>query len=195
MKAERRPGGQGRPDDRSRKRAAVAGTVALIAVALIVWLVSDGDDSGPAEPASGSKSVEVVPQSGLLKALQGVGYPVYWAGPRSGVEYEVSRSAGRTYVRYLPRGEEAESQRPFLTVGSYLQRDALASIREQGQEPGTILARSASGGVAYAEGPDATNAYLAFPGIGVQIEVFDPAPGRALSLVRSGELVPVGGAG
>lgn len=180
----------------THKRAA-AGVAAALLVGLAAWLLlgGDGDSDSPPDEAAPAKTVSVVSESELLGALKGVGYPVYWAESRPGVEYEVSRLQGRTYVRYLPEGEEAESERPFLTVGSYRQVDAAASIREEGQQPGSILLRLRGGGSAYAEGPDATNAYLAFPGIGIQIEVFDPAPGRALSLVRSGEIVPVGAAG
>lgn len=196
MKAVRRSDGGSRPSGRSRKGAA-AGIAAALLVGLIVLLllVRDGDsddDPASAGQATSSKSVTVVPESELLDAMTGVGYPVYWAGPQPGVEYEVSRLEGRTYVRYLPEGEEAESERPFLTIGSYEEPGALATIREEGQRPGAVLVRLDGGGAAYAESADATNAYLAFPGIGIQIEVFDPTGGRALSLIRSGAIVPVG---
>jgi hypothetical protein len=168
-----------------------------LAVGLLVWLLAirgDDDSGSPATTtSSSSKAVEVVAESDLLGALKGVGYPVYWAGPRLGVEYEVSRpEEGRTYIRYLPKGEEAGSGRPFLTVGSYQQPDALASIRELGQKPGAVLIEVLGGGAAYAEGPEATSAYLAFPGVGTQVEVFDPKGGAALQLIRSGAIVPVG---
>jgi hypothetical protein len=192
----RRSDGGSRSNGHSRKRAA-AGIAAALLVGLVVLLLlarDDGSDGGPAsasQPTS-SKSVTVVPESELLGAIRGVGYPVYWAGPEPSVEYEVSRLEGRTYVRYLPEGEKAESERPFLTVGSYEEPGALASIREEGQKPGAVLVRLSNDGVAYAESADATNAYLAFPGIGIQIEVFDPRGGRALNLIRAGEVVPVG---
>jgi hypothetical protein len=169
-----------------------------LAVALLVWLLflkgDGGEDSEPATTSgTTSKSVSLVSEQELLKALEGVGYPVYWAGPRLGVEYEVQRlPEGRTYVRYLPEGEEIESKTPFLTVGSYEQPDALKSIRNLGSKPGAILVSVAGGGSAYAEGTDATSAYMAFPGVDTQIEVFDPQGGRALRLIRSGAIVPVG---
>jgi hypothetical protein len=172
--------------------------VVAIAAALVIWLIasSGGGDSSSSttttEEAAPAKTVKVVPESGLLQALRGVGYPVYWAGPRLGVEYEVERLPGRTYVRYLPKGEEPESKKPFLTVGSYEEPGALASTRKLGQEPGAILVKIAGGGSAYAEGPQATSAYMAFPGVAVQIEVYDPHAGKALSLIRSGAIVPVG---
>jgi hypothetical protein len=180
--------------DRVRLSAVVA---VVLAVGLIVWLVAirGGDDSDPApsEAATASQTVEVVSEPDLLGALEAVGYPVYWAGPRLGVEYEVSRPAeGRTYIRYLPEGEEAESEKQFLTVGSYQQEDSIESVRELGGKPGAVLVEIAGGGAAYAENTAATSAYMAFPGIDVQVEVFDPDAGKALQLIRSGAIVPVG---
>jgi hypothetical protein len=178
-----------------------AAAAVILAVVLIVWLIasSGGDSSSstsaaaPSAQSGAGKTVSVVPESGLLGAMKGVGYPVYWAGPRTGVEYEVSRlDEGRTYVRYLPQGEEAESKKPFLTVGSYDEQDALANLRKLGQAPGAILVDISGDGTAYAESPKATSAYMAFPGVDVQVEVYDPRGGEALELIRSGAIVPIG---
>lgn len=178
---------------RIRPTAVVA---VAVAVGLLVFLLvqGGGDDSNDEGDQSSSQpqAVSVVTESQLLPALKGVGYPVYWAGPRVDVEYEVSRSStDRTYIRYLPEGEEAGTEKPFLTVASYQQPDAIAQVKELGQEPGAILVQVAGGGAAYAEGPDATSAYLAFPGVDTQVEVFDPEAGQALDLIRSGAIVPV----
>ncbi|HET7454707.1 MAG TPA: hypothetical protein VFJ76_04230 [Solirubrobacterales bacterium] len=176
-----------------------AAAAVLLAVVLVVWLIasSGGDSSSSSAPAAGAqsagKTVSVVPESGLLGAMEGVGYPVYWAGPRAGVEYEVSRlDEGRTYVRYLPQGEEVESKKPFLTVGSYDEQDALANLRKLAQTPGAILVDISGNGSAYAESPKATSAYMAFPGVDVQVEVYDPQGGEALELIRSGAIIPIG---
>jgi hypothetical protein len=181
---------------RMRPTAAVAVAVAIV---LLAWLLlfRGGDDGGDSTADSKAsppgQAVSVVPESQLLGALKGAGYPIYWAGPRAGVEYEVSRpSSDRTYIRYLPDGEEAGSEKTFLTVGSYQQAEAIDEIRKLGQEPGAVLVQTAGGGYAYAEGPDATSAYLAFPGVNSQVEVFDPTGGQALRLIRSGAIVPVG---
>lgn len=169
--------------------------LAVVGVLLLWLLLSSGDDgSGGTETTqAAAPAVQVVSESDLLEAMEGVGYPIYWAGPRLGVKYEVSRpEEGRTFVRYLPKGEEAESSSPFLTVGSYQKPNALASIRELGQDAGAVLVRIVGGGAAYAKGPLATSAYLAFPGVETQVEVYDPKPGKALDLIRSGAIVPVG---
>ncbi len=187
---------KGEPETPRRPRASAVVAVAL-AAGLLVWLLfikGGGDDPSPSPEATApaAQEVAVVPESALLVAMKGAGYPVYWAGPRVGVRYEVSRlEEGRTYVRYLPKGVEAGSERQFLTVGSYEQEDAIDSIRELGQKPGAILTQIAGGGTAYAESPQATSAYLAFPGVNTQIEVFDPQGGEAMRLIRSGAIVPV----
>ena len=191
---ERRSEASKNGSERIRVTAAIA---VAIAAGLLVWLllIKSDDDSSSAGNQSPSppKAVSVVSESELLGTLKGTGYPIYWAGPRVDVEYEVSRpSPDRTFVRYLPKVEESESEIPFLTVGSYRRSDPLAEIKELGQEPGAVLVQAAGGGAAYAEGPDATSAYLAFPGIDTQIEVFDPEAGQALDLIRSGAIVPVG---
>jgi hypothetical protein len=170
-----------------------------VAGVLLLWLLlsSGEDDSGSSSEsettqAAAPAAVQVVSESELLGAMEGAGYPIYWAGPRLGVKYEVSRpEEGRTFVRYLPKGEEAESAKPFLTVGSYKKPDALKSIRELGQKPGAVLVNIAGGGAGYSKGPKATSAYLAFPGVETQVEVYDPKPGKALDLIRSGAIVPV----
>jgi len=176
-----------------------AAAAVVLAVVLIVWLAASSGGDSSSSPASAAseqtagKTVTVVPESGLLGAMKAVGYPVYWAGPRAGVEYEVSRlDEGRTYVRYLPQGEEAESKQPFLTVGSYQEQDALANLRKLGRSSGAILVDIAGNGSAYAESAKATSAYMAFPDLDVQVEVYDPEGGKALELIRSGAIVPIG---
>lgn len=184
------------PAEGGSERVRLSAVIAVaLAVGLLVWLLLiKGDDSGSEPKATQSpEAAQVVSESELLTALEGVGYPVYWAGPRTGVEYEVTRpEEGRTFVRYLPEGEEPETEQPFLTVGSYQQPDALKRIQELGQKPGAVLVGIAGEGAAYAESSDATNAYLAFPGVDTQVEVFDPQAGQALRLIRSGAIVPVG---
>jgi hypothetical protein len=163
-----------------------------IAVGLLAWLLIQGGDDSSSESNQPPSKPKVVSESGLLGALRGTGYPIYWAGPRAGVEYEVSRpSPDRTFIRYLPKGEEAGTKKRFLTVGNYRQPSALGRIVALGQGPGAVLVR-VGGGAAYAEGPNTTSAYLAFPDVDTEIEVFDPKAGEALKLIRSGAIIPVG---
>lgn len=162
-----------------------------LAAALLVWLlfIRDSGNDQTAQPEQ--KTVRVVTAGQLLGALAGVGHPVYWVGRHQGVRYEVTRiSDGRTYVRYLPPGAESGSGQPFLTVGSYSVPSAYERIRRLAERPRASSFRVPGKGIALPNGSDPRSVYLAYPGVDVQIEVYDPGAGRALQLVKS--VTPIG---
>jgi hypothetical protein len=173
--------------------------VIAIAVAVLVWLlfIRGGDDeSDGGEQASANKTVEVVSADGLLGAIEGAGFPVYWVGEQPDTSYEVTRITGNRrefYVRYLPPDAEAETEEPYLTVGSYQVADAFGVTRAQADEPGGSSSFPVDEeGIALPNGADPRSVYVAYPGIDVQIEVYSPEAGRALDLVRTGALTPIG---
>jgi hypothetical protein len=161
----------------------------VIVVGLVVWLIQDGGDSE--ESASGA---QIVSADTLQKAVAGGATPVYWAGEQQGTELELSQERGdRTYVRYLTGGADAGDRRPnFLTVGTYAQSHPVATLRQQGDKPGAVLSRAPGNATVYFNRTDAGSVYLAYPGIPVEIEVYDPNFKRALQLVNSGQIVAVG---
>jgi hypothetical protein len=163
--------------------------VGLAAVLLVAWLVS-GDDDSPADPGEAT----IVSAEELEDAVAGEPEPVYWAGEQGGGELELSQpEEGRTFVRYLTEGAEAGDERAdFLTVGTYANPNPVQALRRQGKEPGGVLATAPGKGVVYFNRDSPTSVYLAYPGLSVQIEVFDPNFTRALQLVNSGQIVPVG---
>jgi len=172
--------------------------VIVIAVAILVWLLfirGDGDSSE--EDGAGGpqieKTVNVVPASQLREELASVPYPVYWLGPRPGVDYEVTViSDGRTYVRYLPKEEEPETDNPYLTVGSYAQQNAFDGLEDLARESGEETTEIPNGGVALTKSDSPESTFVAFPGSDLQIEIYDPQAGRALELAESGDLSQVG---
>jgi hypothetical protein len=162
-----------------------------LAAALLVWLLFIRDSGSDQTAQRAEKTVRVVSADQLLTAFAGVGHPVYWVGKHEGVRYEVTRiSDGRSYVRYLPAGAEAGSGRPFLTVGSYSVPNAYERIRRLAERPGESSFAVPGNGIALPNGNDPRSVYLAYPGVDVQIEVYDPAAGRALQLVKS--VTPIG---
>ena len=118
--------------------------------------------------------------------------PVYWAGAATGVRYELSRSPGRVFVRYLPLGVAVGSNRPYLTIGTYRLRNAFAITKASARTAGSVRIPIGGGGIAFYSGARPTNVYLAYPRAGIQIEVFDPVSGRARDLVASQSIAPVG---
>jgi len=177
--------------DSSKIRTYIAlALVGVAAILLVVWLVSDDDDPS----AGGSGEAEIVSVDALEEAVAGSSEPVYWAGEQDGAEIELSEPGeGRTYVRYLTDGAEAGDPRAeFLTVGTYLQPDAVEALRRQAKGSEGVLGTAPGKAVVYFNRKEPKSVYLAYPGVDVQIEVFDPNFTRALQLVNSGQIVPVG---
>jgi hypothetical protein len=129
-----------------------------------------------------------------LKAVAGtLGHPLYWAGYKGGFGYELRQDAGdKTYVRYLPRGTVAGAKVPALTVGSYGLADAFAVTKRSAGQSGAVQVPVTGGGIAFYSKSTPMSVYIAYPGTNVQIEVYDPSPGRAKELVTTGKIAPVG---
>jgi hypothetical protein len=179
----------GEADRRWLLRGAVV-TVALV-VALIAWRATSEDDEVAAAPEAAWRLVSPG-ELGEIAAI--AGHPVYWAGPRPGAKPALSEDAtGNVQVRYLDDASELEEDRgENLTVGSYPLPDPKAASANLAADPGAIVKRSPDGTelVSTEESPDSV--YFADPDNAVQVEVYDPSPGRAMALARSGKIVPAG---
>jgi hypothetical protein len=129
-----------------------------------------------------------------LRALAtSLGHPIYWAGPRPKTTYELWETAsGFTYIRYLPRGVSAGNRARYLIVATYPMKNAFTITRNaSAKSKRTITRRIPDGGVAAYTKEHATNVYVAYPGVDVQVEVYDPSAKRTPKLVASGQIVPV----
>jgi hypothetical protein len=120
--------------------------------------------------------------------------PVHWAGPRRGFRYELTTTPkGRVYIRYLPRGVRLGDPRAtFLSIGTYPQRDALATVRAAAKRPGAVTAELRGGALAVYDRNRPTSVFVASPGADYQVEVYHPDANRALRLVVSEQIVPIG---
>jgi hypothetical protein len=181
-------------------RLRVGAVIALgVAVAFIVWLfVRDGDDNGSGTNTTASSGaqnlvVPATPQS--LRALaRTVGHPIYWAGPRRGIKYELTQTTdGRIYIRYLPREVAIGDRRgAYLIVATYPVENAFKAIQTAARETGAHKLTLSSGGLGVYNDSSPANVYFALPGSNYQIEVYDPRTGAARSLVTSGRITPIG---
>lgn len=152
-----------------------------------------GSDSGSSTQAS-SGEAEVVSADSLRETAAEGTTPIYWAGEQAGADLELSRpDESRTYVRYLTGGAEAGDERAdFLTVSTYVQPDAVASLRHQSKRADGTIAHAPGNATVYYDQKHPGSVYLAYPGKPVEVEVFDPSFQRALRLVESGQIVAVG---
>ena len=120
-----------------------------------------------------------------LKTLAALGIPIYWAGERPGVTYELTKTAdNRVFIRYLPAGVPIGSGKRYLTIGTYPLRNAFVVTSRLAASSGSAPVGIGKDGVAFSsQSPESV--FLAHRGSGVQIEVYDPTPGRARELVTS----------
>ena len=175
----------------------LAAIVAAAIVAAAILLANSGSSnsrspSGSRVPAASGATVQAVSVT-TLTALPGVlGHPVYWAGPRVGATYELTRSPdGRVYIRYLTGGAKVGSPLPdFLTVGTYVVPNAAAAVRAAAGQPGAATV-NVPGGVGFYNSARPTSVYFAFPGSNVQVETYDPSATVARRLVETGAIKPV----
>jgi hypothetical protein len=166
--------------------------VVILAAALGVavggwWLIArDSGSSNAAKPVAASV--------GDLRALpSSVGHVVYWAGPKASATYELTRTRrGYVYLRYLPQGVEVGDKRPqFLTVGTYPNPDAFASVEKAAKRKGEIVRKFGDGGLAVASPQRPQSVYFAYPGSDLLVEVYNPSSAQALQAVVSGQVKPI----
>jgi hypothetical protein len=116
-----------------------------------------------------------------------LGQNVYWVGPEPGVQYQLERKAdGNVFVRYL--GGDGNDAR---TVGTYPLANAYAATEPLSHQNGWAEGHTEGFLVVYSTATPETTVYVAAQGFPYQIEVYDPTPGEARSLVESGAVGPV----
>ena len=171
----------------------VAAVVVACVVGVVTWLLlrGGGDEQRPTRAHAARSLVPRLVSADLLRAYAAAGGPIYWAGTRPGTMLEFSRRPNGAFVRYLPNGAQAGDKRPRLTVATYPLPGALAAVERSGRAKGARIIRLPGGSVAVTNRGRPTNAYVAYPGRAVQVEVFDPRPGRAFALIRAGGVVAI----
>jgi hypothetical protein len=158
-------------------------------LALSGAVVRLGSGSGPSQASVGVPKAVTVADLRSLSSSRG--QSVYWAGPMPSTTLELTQTSdGRIYVRYLPSGVGVGDHHPYLTVGTYPVRNAVAAVQTIAGRPGAQRL-AVAGGVAVVDPSHRTSVYLAFRGTNFQIEVFDPSATRARQLVSSGRITPV----
>jgi hypothetical protein len=159
-----------------------------LATFLVGWLFLGGDDKPP-QPATGASSAS---EAELREFAASASHPVYWAGPRAGQTYELTKTSDkRVYVRYLPQGAEPGDPRPqFLTIGTYPRASAYAELKRASRAEGAIARKLPQGGLAVLS-KGSSSVYFGYPDAAYQVEVYAPSPGTARNLVVAGQIVPV----
>jgi hypothetical protein len=167
------------------------GAVIVVAVAagLIVWLVLRDNGSS----SSGSFNATAVSPGQIKNLAASVDHPVFWAGPKKGYTYELTRSPnGSIFVRYLPHGVNVGSNKPYLTIATYPFPGAFPALEAVARKRGITRLTVPRGGIGEVAKKDPQSVHVAYPGVDYQIEVYDPTPGTATALVATGQLAAFG---
>ncbi|HEX2293545.1 MAG TPA: hypothetical protein VHH55_09535 [Gaiellaceae bacterium] len=167
---------------------------AVVAVALLAfltgWIVMNRDDA-PTSAAPGAATA--ASEDELRSVAKSSPHPVYWAGPKEGHTYELTKTSdGRVYVRYLPEGTEVGDPRGrFLTIGTYPRQRAFAELQRAARAEGAVSLKVGRDGLAVFSEARPTSVYLGYPKASYQVEVFHPSPDEARRLALAGQVVPV----
>lgn len=175
---------------RDQLQLLILGLACLAAASVVVSLLLRSDEPTAAATVAGSPTL--VSQAQLEALPDAVGHPVYWAGPKDGFSYELTRtSTGRIFVRYLPKGVAAGDARPdFLVVGTYSRPGSFAALRRAAGKSSSVSAKLPNHGLMVFASNKPKSVHFGYPGAGYQIEVFSPTD-AARRLVQSGTIVPI----
>src|SRR5690349_684405 len=191
MTVEHRP----LPPWAQRQEVRIGAVVAVaVALGLVVWLVAIRGGGGNSSTKASATIAPTAASPDRLRSLaKDVDHPIYWIGPAANTTYELTKTgSGRIYVRYLTNGVPVGSKNPSYTfIGTYPFPDAYKALQGLAKNADDNSFPAPADGLAVYAKSVPTNIYLAYPGSNVQIEVYDPSPSHARSLIREGRVAPV----
>lgn len=176
---------------RQEVRVGIVVAVAL-AIALVVWLVAIRGGGSSSKASTASIAPTAASPDRLRSLAKDVGHPIYWIGSAANTTYELTKtSSGRIFVRYLTKGVPIGTSTSYTFIGTYPFTDAYRTLQGLAKKSNDESFDAPANGLAVYSKDRPTNIYLAYPGSNVEIEVFDPSPSRARSLIREGRVAPV----
>jgi hypothetical protein len=166
--------------------------VVAAAVVLAAVLLTRPFEGTSTEITAGGGPVQSSPAE--LSALSDrLGHQIYWAGTAPGKYLEATLTAsGLVFVRYLPaRAPVGDPVPDYLTVGTYPDPSALSDLHRYARQTHAITRPVRGGGFAMVVRGAPRSVYVAYPGVPMQVEVYDPDRSHALSLIAAGMISPV----
>jgi hypothetical protein len=165
--------------------------VGLAAAAVVTgWLVlGGGDDTAKV----GGTGPTLASQAQLEQLARETDHPVYWAGPKDGYRYELTRTSdGRIYIRYLPEGVTAGDPRAdYLVVGTYERSGSFAGLRRAAKRQNAVSLRLDDEGLMVFDSKRPTSVYFGYPAAKYQVEVYAPSGETARRAVLTRKITPI----
>ena len=143
----------------------------------------------PVDPAtSGQLGLTEVALRSAVKTFSG---SVYWTGPMSGALYTFNHLAsGQNFVRYLPNGNGLlDLAQNYRVIATYQVANAFQTMQTAGKLASGVSVTNPDGSLLYYAKATPLHVYLAYKGLALQIEIFDPTPGVSLKLASTPGLI------
>lgn len=170
----------------------------VVAVGVVVWLLASGGGGSSSHkagtPPAPTRATPVAASIAQLQALVArQTHPLYWLGPKAGDTYELTQTSdGKIYIRYLPPGIQLGINVPnYVTVATYPQADGFATVTQASKLKGEWIHKIRRGGLAVASPALPKSVYFSYPGAKFMVEVYDPTPNHARTLLTSGQVRPI----
>jgi hypothetical protein len=134
-----------------------------------------------------SSGLAALTEDQLKVEVRKVGGPIFWASAMSGAKYTFNHLApGRDFIRYLPNGLGlADTAQNYRVIATYKEAAAYDTIVAAAKLKTGVSVTNPDGSVVYYAKATPTHVYMAFKGLGYQIEIFDPTPGTSLKLATT----------
>ena len=163
--------------------------IAFILFAVLLLLRGHGADKTTLPPVGTAAAVS---ESQLKRLATQSNQPIYWAGPKPGA-YELTRTNdGRVYIRYLPSTDKVGDRTPsYLTIGTYPTKQAFSAVKRAAARQGGVSVKIEHGGLLVFNANSSKSVYFSYPKSGYQVEVYDPSPQQARTLVLRGKITPI----
>ena len=134
-------------------------------------------------------------QSQLINAVEKAQLTVYWAGPLAGYSYSLSTdNAGSTVVRYLAtKADLNATTNSARMIATYVSDNAFSQSQSVAAKKGNTSFVNADKSLVFYRSTNPNDIFLSFPKKNVQVEIYDPHAGQALSLaVLAGQITRIG---
>ena len=167
-----------------------------IVVGVVVYLAVGGGDDGGEESAAAPEAevtAQIVSQEELEEVAADADQPIYWAGEMDGTGLELTEEEGSALVRYLQEDDDAGAAlAKRVAVGSYALPNPRKALNIFAETPGATVTKVPGIGKVVISPEAQKNVYFVDPDNEVQVEVYAPSSKRAIGLVRSGQVQPLG---
>jgi len=109
----------------------------------------------------------------------------------SGALYTFNHLAsGQNFVRYLPNGNGLlDLAQNYRVIATYQVANAFQTMQTAGKLATGVSVTNPDGSLLYYAKATPLHVYLAYKGLALQIEIFDPTPGVSLKLASTPGLI------